>query len=108
MKKGQVGVGINWIKDKNGEIKFWPGENPFDYLGLEVSKDGKTINFFENKNGSWLPYKDCLSTKNVHFKNSYGRSFTFSHFYKKYSYDWDNGKANFTGWIEEAAKKVGR
>jgi Txe/YoeB family toxin of Txe-Axe toxin-antitoxin module len=28
MKKGQVGVGINWIKDKNGNTKFWRGENP--------------------------------------------------------------------------------
>ena len=47
MKKGLLGVGINWIKDKKGNTKFWPGENPFDYLGFEISKDGRTLSLFE-------------------------------------------------------------
>jgi hypothetical protein len=109
MKKGQVGVGINWIKDKNGNTKFWPGENPFSYLGLKVSKDGKTIDFFEKQNNNWVIFKDLPSIKNSHFKaNNFGREFSLSSFYKRYSYDWNNGKVNFPMWIEEAAKNADR
>lgn len=109
MKKGQVGVGINWIKDKNGNTKFWAGENPFNYLGLKVRKDGKMIDFFEKKEGSWITFRDLPLINNSHFeKESFGKEFTLSDFYKRYSYDWDNGKKKFTDWIEEAAKKVGR
>jgi len=109
MKKGQVGVGINWIKGKDGTTKFWPGENPFNYLALKVSKDGKTIDFFENKDSFWIAFKDLQTIKNSHFKeNNFGREFRLSEFYKQYSYDWDNGKANFPSCIEEAAKNIGR
>lgn len=108
-KKGQVGVGINWIKDKNGDTKFWAGENPFDYLAVKISKDGRTINLFEKKNSSWITYKDLPSIKNSHFKEKdFGNDFRLSKFYKRYSYDWDNGKINFSSWIEAAATKVGR
>lgn len=109
MKKGQVGVGINWIKGKDGNTKFWPGENPFNYLALKVSKDGKTIDFFEKKDRSWIAFKDLQTIKNSHFKeNNFGSEFRLSEFYKQYSYDWDNGKVHFPSWIEEAAKNIGR
>lgn len=109
MKKGQVGVGINWIKDKNGKTKILAGENPYSYLGLKVSKDGKTIEFFEKKEGSWIVFKDLPIIKNTHLKeNAFGKQFALSDFYKRYSYDWDNGKRHFTSWIEEAAINAGR
>ena len=109
MKKGQVGVGINWIKDKVGNTKFWAGENPCNYLGLKVSRDGKTIDFFERKENSWITFRDLPLIQNSHFrKESFGKEFTLSDFYKRYSCDWDNGKKNFPTWIEEAAKKAGR
>lgn len=107
--KGMLGVGINWIKDKNKQTKFWPGENPFDYLGLEVNSDGKTIKLFEVKDGKWVDYKDLPVIKNIHFKERYyGKEMTFSDLYKRYSYNWNNGSANLKDWIEEAAKDVGR
>lgn len=108
MKKGQVGVGINWIKDKFGKTKS-RGENPFNYLALEVSKDGRTIDFFENKDGSWISFKDLPQIKNQHLGEDYfGRNYRLNHFYERYSYDWDNGSTNFTSWIEKAAKNAGR
>jgi len=108
-KKGQVGVGINWIKDKNGNTKFWAGENPFDYLAVKISKDGKAIDLFEKKDSSWITYKDLPSIKNSHFKEKdFGKDFRLSNFYKRYSYDWDNGKVNFPNWIEEAANNARR
>lgn len=107
-KKGQVGVGINWIKDKNGNKKS-RGKNPFNYLAIKISKDGKTIDLFEYKENSWITYKDLPRIKNSHFKeNDFGKEFTLSDFYYRYSYDWDSGRDNFTKWIEEAAKNAGR
>lgn len=109
LKKGQVGVGINWIKDKFGNIKFWPGENPFEYLKLDVNNNGKEINVFEQKENSWIPFKDLPVIKNSHFKEKYfGSNFKLSQLYNTYSYDWDNGKSNFPVWIEEAARNAGR
>ncbi|MBI5541244.1 MAG: TIR domain-containing protein [Bacteroidia bacterium] len=107
--KGQVGVGINWIKDKYGNKKLWAGENPFDYLAVKISKDGKIIELFEKKDSLWVVYKDLLSIKNSFFNEQhFGKDFRLSEFYKRYSYDWDNGKVNFPKWIEEAAIKAGR
>lgn len=107
--KGMLGVGINWIKDKHQQTKFWPGENPFDYLGLEVSDDGKTIKLFEVKDGKWVKYRDLPVIKNRHFKERYyGKEMTLSDLYKRYSYNWNNGSANLTNWIEQAAKDAGR
>lgn len=109
MNKGIVGVGINWIKGKNQKIKFWPGENPFDFLKIQISTDGKKIEIFENRNNIWISFKDLPQIKNSHFKEIYfGKTFKFSTLYKRYSYDWDDGKANFHKWIEEAANNVGR
>ncbi len=107
--KGQLAVGINWIKGKDGNIKFWPGENPFDYLGCKISNDGSVIDFFEKKDSKWIPFKDLLQTANTHFSSKqFGKEYTFSDFYKKYSYDWHSGKTNFMSWIEKAAKQAGR
>jgi len=110
MGKGQVGVGINWIEDKNGKTKFWAGENPFDYLGIEVSKDGKNLHLFENKRWRWFTYKDLPIIKNNKFKNprDFGKEFTLSTLYKRYSYKRHEGKTNFVKWIEEAAVNAGR
>jgi hypothetical protein len=107
--KGQVGVGINWIKDKYGNIKLLPGDNPFKYLKLKISNDGKKIYFFEDKNNNWIVYKDLPQINNTVFKaKDFGKEFNLSHFYKRYSYDWDEGKLNFSKWIEEAAVNAGR
>lgn len=108
MGKGQVGVGINWIKGKDGKIKFI-GENPFKYLALKVGKDGKEIELFEKIEGKWVRYKDLPIIKNTYFKEKdFGREFTFFRLYERYSYNWDNGKDNFQKWIEEAARNAGR
>ncbi len=109
LNKGQVGVGINWIKDKYGKTKFWAGENPFEYLKIKINKDGKLINLFEYKDDMWKPYTDLPVIKNNFFKEKYfNKTFKLSDLYKTYSYEWNNGKENFNSWIEEAAINVGR
>lgn len=107
--KGQFGVGINWIKDKYGEVKIFPGENPFRYLMLQVSQNGKEISFLENKYNSWQVYRDLPSIRNSHFgKDYFGKQFLFSNLYRTYSYVWDGGKTEFSNWIEIAASDAGR
>ncbi len=84
MKKGQLGVGINWIKDNKGEIKFWPGENPFDYLKLKIDKGGKIISLFELRDDGWIEFRDLRTIRNNHFPSThYGRTITLSSLYKK-------------------------
>lgn len=108
MNKGLLGVGINWIKDKEGNTKFWAGSNPFEYLRLTVSRDGSVINFYEYRDG-WVKYKDIPEIRNIRFtEQDYGRTFTFNRLFDVYSYDWNNGKRNFVDWVEDAAKKSGR
>lgn len=108
MNKGLLGVGINWIKDKNGNTKFWAGNNPFEHLRLSISKDGSVIYFYEHNNG-WIKYIDLPEIRNTQFtEKDYGKTFKFNHFFDVYSYDWDNGKKNFVDWVDEAAKKAGR
>lgn len=107
-KRGLLGVGINWIKDKNGETKLFAGENPFEYLKFSISPDGKTINFFEYNNG-WIKYKDLPEIKNTHLSEDFhGNTYCFNKFFNKYSYNWHDGKNNLVDWVELAAKKMGR
>lgn len=108
MKKGILGVGINWVKDLRGETKFLPGENPFRYLRVRVAADGSQLSFEEYKS-DWVSYRDLPTCKNKHFDTAdYGRTFVFSKFYDVYSYDWNNGKKNLNEWIERSAKRAGR
>lgn len=107
--KGQFGVGINWIKDKFGEIKLLPGENPFRYLKLKVSEDGKQISFFEDGNDSWLPYRDLPNLKNRFLdKDCFGKEYLFSEIYRTYGYVWNDGQNHFSNWVERAATEAGR
>lgn len=110
MKKGQVGVGINWIKDKKGDIKLFRGKNPFECLKVKISTDGKLIDFFEIKEDNWVPYRDLPQIRNTqHFKEGdFGRTIRLSEIYSRYSYKWHDGNENFPKWLEEAATKARR
>lgn len=107
-KRGLLCVGINWIKDKTGNVKLWPGNNPFEYLKLQVSQDGSKIYFFEY-NGGWIKYNDLPEVKNTHFsEKDFGKSYQLNTIFSSYSYDWQDGKSNLVHWVEEAALKMGK
>lgn len=107
-KKGILGVGINWIKDKYKKSNFWAGPNPFEYLKIKISQDGNTIYFLEYKEG-WVKYKDLPEVKNTHLSKKYaGNEYLLKEFYHTYSYVWNDGKNELTNWIEKAAKNVSR
>lgn len=107
-RKGLLAVGINWIKDKNGNTKLLPGNNPFEYLKLSISEDGSFIQFYEY-DGGWIKFKDLPQIKNEIFaEKDWGKTFRFDDFFRSFSYDWHDGKNNLVHWVEEAAKKMGR
>ncbi len=97
-----LGIHINAIKDKSGKVKT-KGPNPFDYLGVEISSDGKKLSLIEKKGDKWYYYKD-LDGWNISGINStqWGKSFTLSNYYNIKVYDWvtNDGYNNFDKWIE--------
>lgn len=117
--KGIFPVHINRIRSTTDGV-IARGPNPLDYLKLKVDKDCKTILFYEQVNGKWIPFADLLKVNN-RMSNSFffedgwfndykcGQSYKFSELFKQ-EYDWvsDNGYEEFTNWVEDAADMVGR
>lgn len=123
--KGLMAIHINRIKARNGGI-IARGSNPFERIGLEVSKDYRKILFYELIDRKWVPYND-LPELNNRKKNSIsfpeysnglaeffnvrtgygGKFYKFSELFKQ-EYDWvtDKGYGNVNSWIETAFKRV--
>lgn len=106
---GLLGVHINSIKDKNQQT-FAKGKNPFDYLGLVVSSDGKKITYYEQTDsGSWIEFSDYPSKTGLSIdKQHWGKGYRFSDWYKCYDWTTNDGYNNFSNWVDEAAKNAGR
>ena len=110
-KKGLIGVGINWIRDKDNKIIFLPGNNPFAYLGFRISRDRKWISLFELKDDQWCTYRDLPKIKYSHkYLDSLQAEIIhkMTSISKRYSYDWDDGYKYLPQWTENAAQNVGR
>ncbi|MBO4614274.1 MAG: TIR domain-containing protein [Bacteroidales bacterium] len=114
---GILGIYINRIKDKTGHITH-KGLNPLDRLALHVSDDGKTISFYELKDGKWRQFYDLPTINNKKsntlffedgwFNSDFGKTFRFSELFQTYCWVNDNGYNNISQWIEEAAEQAGR
>jgi hypothetical protein len=114
---GILGVYINQIKDKHGQVTA-KGLNPLDRLGFEVSEDGKKIWFYELIKGKWYEFEDLPEINNKKsntlffekgwFTNDFGKFFRFSDFFYSYCWKLDIGYRNYCNWIEEAAEQAGR
>lgn len=104
MKRGNklIGVHINGIPDKNKQTKDL-GPNPFEYLGVTYSQDGRSLTLYEKQNGQWVPYDeiDGSATYSIDLISSSdrGKGFNLLHFYHSYLWNKDNGYENFDQWI---------
>jgi len=102
---GLLGIYIHKIKDKDEKTDF-KGENPFEYVGVYIGRDGKA-EYRELRNGEWVRFEDYPGCSG-NFDRKYwtGKVYTFSH----KTYDWvdDDGYNNIGKWIEESAKQAGR
>lgn len=96
-----IGIHINSITGKDGRIKT-NGPNPFDYLGVKISENGKKISLIEKTSEKWQYYKDLDGwTSNNAPSQIFGKSYTLRNWLSVETYDWtiDGGYNNFTNWI---------
>jgi hypothetical protein len=94
-------VHINQIKGKDQQTKT-KGRNPFDYLALKYSDDGKKVEVFEADDGKWTPYVKLPSytLKNTASQQRWGQLFKLSSLgYKSYCWMADDGYNNFSDWV---------
>jgi hypothetical protein len=94
-----IGVHINSIRGKDQATKAL-GPNPFDFLGLRISADGKRATPTVGKNGQWIDYDD-LSSFTVAERPiaERGKTFRLSHWLRTHDWVADDGFNNFTSWI---------
>jgi len=93
-------VHINQIKGKDQLTKS-NGPNPFDYLALKYSDEGKKVDVFEAKDGKWVAYTKLPSytLKNTAADQRWGKLFKLSSLgYKIYCWSDDDGYNNFATW----------
>lgn len=103
LEKGNklIGIHINSIKGKDQKTKTL-GPNPFDYLAIQFSSDGKKVSLLEYKGDKWVDYSnaDGWTLSSTANKSDWGKSYKLS----KYSdvYDWvkNDGYNNFASWVE--------
>lgn len=94
-----LGVHINGIKGKDQLIKQL-GPNPFDYIGLRISTDGKRATPLVGKNGQWVDYDELGSFSMAERPTAeYGKSYRLSHWLRTYDWVANDGFNNFTSWI---------
>lgn len=98
-----IGIHINNISDKY-EKKKPKGPNPFDYLAVEISKDGSQYAFLECENQKWKYWEEIESTRwfhNDYFdRNLAGTCKKLSDFFNVYDWMKDDGYNRFPEWID--------
>ena len=94
-------VHINQIKGKDQKTKT-NGPNPFDYLALKYSADGKMVKVFEAEKGQWIAYAKLPSytLKNTAAEHRWGKLFKLSGLGSKiYCWSADDGYNSFADWV---------
>lgn len=94
-----LGVYINGIRDKNGIVKV-QGPNPFDYLGLEVSADGRAGTPTRWDGKQWVYYTDLGRFPiNEQPQDKRGKNLQLKTWLRTYDWIADNGFDNFGKWV---------
>ncbi len=101
IEKGNVmlGVHINGIKGKDGQTKL-NGPNPFEYLALSISQDGRTATPYEWNGGSWIKYGDLGAFGIPQLvEEQRGNFIQLSNSFPVNDWVAHNGYSNFAKWI---------
>lgn len=95
-----VGININSIRDKYERTKQ-VGPNPFDFLGADISHDGRTAAPVVWNGNSWVGYidHDSWAIGQQMAAAFRGRRVQLSDFYKTYDWIGNDGFNNFGTWI---------
>jgi len=95
-------VHVNTVKGKNERTKPL-GPNPFEYVGVTYSDDGKTGTLWEKNGSTWTKYEriDGSATFSVQAGPEHrGKSYNLSHFYRIYDWVANDGYNSFSGWLK--------
>jgi hypothetical protein len=92
-------VSILTVKGKDQKTKPL-GPNPFDYLGLIISNDGKRGTPREWDSQKWIDFAE-LGTFGIYEQpvDKRGKGFKLSHWLTVYDWVADDGYQNFNSWI---------
>jgi len=97
-----LGIHINAIRDRNGSVHA-QGPNPFDYLGLHISDDGRvgSPTVWDLNQKKWIYYGD-LEKINIAQQSSEkcGKNLPLSTWLLTYDWVTDKGFDNFASWVE--------
>jgi len=94
-----IGIHINGIRDRHNLVKP-QGPNPFLYLGLQISADGKTGTPTVWNGSQWVYYPDMGAFAiNEQSNEKRGKNFQLSTWLRTYDWVADNGFTNFGTWI---------
>lgn len=93
------GIHINGIKGKDQLTKSL-GADPFEYLALSVSQDGKNVTPLEYVDGKWINFKDhgAFSIGQLPAAER-GKALKLSHWLPVYDWAKGDGYNNFQTWI---------
>lgn len=96
-----LGIHINSIAGKNSQTKPL-GPNPFDYLGLQISEDGKRGSPTVWDGKQWIYHSDVepYNFGSEQPQSNRGKNIQLSHWFKTYDWVAHNGYENFSNWIE--------
>jgi len=91
-----------YFRYKNKQT-FSNGKNVFDFLGFVISKDGKTLTYYEHDGTDWNVYQDLSAKKlsNMDEKH-WGKGFKLSEWVPVYDWAAQDGYVNFATWVENA------
>ncbi len=96
-----IGIHINQIPCKNRQVKIL-GANPFDYLGLQISTDGKRGSPTVWNGTKWIYYQDLNGFEvNEQPTSNRSKNLQLSHWLQTYNWIADDGFNNFGSWIEK-------
>jgi hypothetical protein len=99
VERGNRVIGIH-IKGKDQKTKPL-GQNPFDYVGLEFSTIGTTVQPITWDGSRWVFYSDLGSwTVKQLPAHERGKRFQLSHWLRTYDWIADDGYNNFGYWVE--------
>jgi hypothetical protein len=94
-----IGIHINGITGKDQLTKTL-GPNPFDYVGLQISEDGKTGTPTEWNGKDWVYSSDHAAFSIAQQStNDRGKNLQLSHWYVTHDWVLGSGYQNFANWI---------
>lgn len=106
---GLLAVGVHHLRNQQG-VASTEGANPLSAMGLYRIDDGRIL-FAEWLDGKWVRYRDYTSAVTLPptwRKPDNADVVQLTNYARVYCYTQDDGRQNFSSWVSEAAKSVGR